>query len=108
MIITTQLQKEIADYDAVGPHVAIAQKLKNKGLIVGPGSMINYVVTQGKDRIRDRAKLPDEVKEDEYDADYYINNQVIPAVEKIFEVIGYSKDDLVQSKHQKKLDRFFS
>jgi DNA polymerase I len=107
VIITTQLQKEIADYDAIGPHVAIAQKLKNKGIVVGPGSMINYVVTQGKDRIRDRARLPDEVKEDEYDADYYINNQVIPAVEKIFEVIGYSKDDLVESKHQNKLDKFF-
>ncbi|MBW2980563.1 DNA-directed DNA polymerase [Candidatus Woesearchaeota archaeon] len=107
VIITTQLQKEIKSYDAIGPHVAIAQKLKNKGVVVGPGSMINYVVTQGKDRIRDRAKLPEEVKADEYDADYYINNQVVPAVEKIFEVIGYSKEDLVESKHQKKLDKFF-
>ena len=108
VIITTQLQKEISEYDAVGPHVAIAQKLKNKGVVVGPGSMISYVVTQGKDRIRDRARLPDEVSADEYDSDYYINNQVIPAVEKIFEVIGYSKDDLTASKHQKKLDKFFS
>ena len=108
VVIATQLQKEISSYDAVGPHVAIAQKLKNKGIVVGPGSMISYVVTQGKERIRDRAKLPDEVNEDEYDADYYINNQVVPAVEKIFEIIGYSKGDLVQSKHQKKLDRFFN
>jgi DNA polymerase I len=108
VIITTQLQKEIVAYDAVGPHVAVAQRLKNRGDIIGPGSMINYVVTQGKDRIRDRAKLPDEIKPDEYDAEYYINNQVIPAVEKIFEVIGYSKDDLIQSKDQKKLDKFFS
>ncbi len=107
VIIKMQLQKEVKSYDAVGPHVAVAQKLKNKGISVGPGSMISYVVTQGNDRVRDRAKLPEEVKAGEYDADYYINNQVIPAVEKIFEVIGYSKDDLVESKHQKKLDKFF-
>ena len=69
--------------------------------------MIRFVVLQGSDIIRNRSKLPEEVKENNNDADYYINNQVVPAIEKIFEVIGYSKDDLVESKHQKKLDKFF-
>lgn len=106
VIIFTQLQKEIADYDSIGPHVAVATRMRNKGMEVGPGSMIQWVVTQGKDKIRDRARLPEEVKESDYDADYYINNQVIPSVERIFNVLGYKKEDLIASKEQSKLGEF--
>jgi len=107
VVIRTQLQKDILDYAAKGPHVAIAQKLKNKGRSIGPGSIIKYVVTQGNDIIRNRSKLPEDVKEGEYDADYYINNQVIPSVERIFNVLGYKKEDLLEQKEQTKLEGFF-
>ena len=107
VIIHTQLQKEILDYTSKGPHVAVAQRLRNKGRVIGPGSMIKYVVTQGNDIIRNRSKMPEEVKENEYDADYYINNQVIPAVERIFNVLGYKKEDLLEMKEQTKLEGFF-
>ena len=107
VVIRTQLQKEILDYANKGPHVAVAQRLKNKGRTIGPGSIIKYVVTQGNDIIRNRSKLPEDVKEGEYDADYYINNQVVPAVERIFNVLGYKKEDLLETKEQTKLEGFF-
>ena len=107
VVIHTQLQKEIVDYANKGPHVAVAQRLKNKGKSIGPGTMIKYIVTQGNDMIRNRAKLPEEVGEGEYDADYYINNQVIPAIERIFNVLGYKKEDLLEMKEQTKLEGFF-
>ena len=107
VIIHTQLQKDITDYSSKGPHVAVAQRLKNRGKSIGPGSIIKYVVTQGNDQIRNRAKLPEEVKGNEYDADYYINNQVVPAVERIFNVLGYRKEDLIETKEQTKLAGFF-
>jgi DNA polymerase elongation subunit (family B) len=107
VIIHTQLQKEISEYDSRGPHVAVAQRLKNQGINVGPGSMIRFVVLQGNDIIRNRSKLPEEVKENNYDSDYYINNQVIPAVERIFNVLGYTKEDLLETKEQTKLEGFF-
>lgn len=106
VIISTQLQKEITSYDAIGPHVAIAQRMKNAGKVIGAGSQIKYVVVEGKDRIRDRARLPEEVEGNSYDAEYYINNQVIPAVGKIFEVLGVDINGLLESKEQSKLDRF--
>ncbi|MBI2651019.1 hypothetical protein HYX01_00960 [Candidatus Woesearchaeota archaeon] len=108
VIIHTQLQKEISDYDAKGPHVAVAQRLKNQGINVGPGAMIQFVVTQGSDIIRNRSKLPEEVENNEYDSSYYINNQIIPAVEKIFELLGYKKEDLLETKEQTKLGGFFN
>jgi DNA polymerase I len=107
VIIHTQLQKEISDYYARGPHVAVAQRLKNQGVNVGPGSMIRFVVLQGSDIIRNRSKLPEEIKENNYDSDYYINNQVIPAVERIFNVLGYTKEELLETKEQTKLEGFF-
>ena len=107
VIIKTQLQKDIGDYAAFGPHVAVAQRMKNAGLNVDAGTLISYIVAGGKGIIRDRAKFPDEVKEGGYDSDYYINHQIVPAVEKIFEVLGYTKDDLLASKTQKKLESFF-
>jgi DNA polymerase elongation subunit (family B) len=105
--IHTQLKKDLTDYAARGPHVAAAERMKNKGMNIGAGMLIKYVVTKGKGSISNRAKLPEEITTDDIDSEYYINNQVIPAIEQIFKVIGYSKDDLLESKDQKKLDKFF-
>jgi DNA polymerase, archaea type len=106
VIIHTQLQKDLDSYTSIGPHVAIARKLKSKGYDIVTGMVIEYVVTEGKGRIGDRAKLPSEVIDNKYDADYYVNNQVIPTVERIFEVLGYKKDDIVSHKDQISLSSF--
>lgn len=104
--INMQLQKNINEYDNVGPHVAVAQRMKNAGAEVGPGSLIKFVICSGNGRVRDRAKLPQECASGEYDADYYINNQVVPAVESILSVLGYGKDDLLQNSKQRSLLNF--
>ncbi|MBT5021297.1 hypothetical protein HOK51_09185 [Candidatus Woesearchaeota archaeon] len=107
VIINTQLTKPISEYDNIGPHVAVAKRMHAKGVEIVPGMIISYVVTVGKDKIRDRAKTPDEIENNEYDPDYYINHQIIPAVDRLLNVFGYSKDDLAEKKGQKKLDAFF-
>lgn len=107
VVIFTQLQKDIESYTSVGPHVAVARKMKAKGEDVGPGSIIKFIVGSGKGIIRDRAKLVDEIKEGDYDSDYYIEHQIIPSVERIFNVLGYAKEDLAESKSQSKLGSFF-
>ncbi len=107
IIITTQLKKEIGSYDSYGPHVAAAQRMKEKGMPASPGSIIRYIVVRGSERIRDRVRLPDEVKEGEYDPEYYVNNQIVPAVETIFRIFGYSGEELAAEKTQKKLQAWF-
>ena len=106
IVIQTQLTKEISSYDARGPHVAVAERMEKKGLPVGAGSLIKYVIVKGKEKIRDRARLPDEVSQGDYDPDYYIEHQVIPAVERIFNIIGFTKEDLSEEKSQSKLAGF--
>lgn len=107
MVIYTRLQKNIAEYESIGPHVAVAKRLQQKGYDVGPGTMIRYIVSSTGEKIRDKARLPEEIEKGDYDTEYYINNQIIPVVEKIFEVLGYSKEDLMATPDQKKLDKFF-
>ncbi len=106
MIIFTKLRKDVSGYESVGPHVAAARRMKEKGMHIEPGSSIYYVIIPGSGVIRDRARLPSEVQGNEYDAEYYIENQIIPSVEKIFEVVGFSRDDFVATE-QKKLGSWF-
>ena len=104
--IHTQLSKDIDDYDNIGPHVAAAQRMKSKGLAVGPGSVIEFIITKGAGRIRDKVKLVNEVKPEDYDADYYIDHQIIPGVERIFSVLGIKKEEILSTGSQRKLGSF--
>ncbi len=106
VVIFTQLQKDIESYENVGPHVAAAQRMKNKGFDVFPGTAIRFVVAKGLGKIRDKVRLYDEVSQDDYDGEYYINNQVIPSVERIFHVLGIKEEDLIEKDQQKTLGSF--
>lgn len=106
VIIFTQLQKDISSYESIGPHVAVAKRMKRMGYPVGPGSIIKYIIVKGGEKIRDRARLINEVKQNNYDGNYYINHQIIPAVERIFNIFGYTKEDLLGEKKQSKLGKF--
>lgn len=108
VIITTQLTKDIDSYDSVGPHVAVAQKMRAKNIPVAAGSNIKYIIAKGPGRLRDKAKLPRDATDNDYDPEYYINNQVVPAVEKILEVFGFKKEDLLQEKQQSTLGSYFN
>ncbi len=103
MAIQKQLRKDIKDYDSVGPHVAAAQRMRDLGMYIGPGSVVRYVIEEGEGVLRDRARLLNEAKA--YDVEYYIHNQIIPAVEKIFEVLGYKKEVFIHHE-QKSLGEF--
>jgi len=106
LVITTQLSKPIEEYENIGPHVAAAKRMKDRGDDVVPGIFIKFVVVKGVGKIRDNVRLPDEITQKDYDPDYYIKNQIIPVVEKIFSVFGYTKDELVAEKEQSKLGAF--
>ena len=103
LIIRNQLSMNLERYKNIGPHVAVAKLMRERGVNIREGSVINFIISSGKGLIRDRAKIPKEAKD--YDKEYYVNNQIIPCVEKIFEIKGYTKQDLL-SKEQSKLGDF--
>ena len=115
LMIRTQLKKPIDEYKSESPHVTIAKRMKELGMPVNIGMLMEYFIAEpeshqktktGKNKslIRDRAKLPEE--KGEYDIEYYLKNQILPAVENIFEVFNINTNELVDGKKQKNLFEF--
>jgi len=103
LAIMTVLQRNPKDYTSIGPHVAAAMKAIEKGKDLDVGSMLSFIITKakgGKESISDKAELDEYVEEGDYDADYYIENQVIPAVIKIIQELGCTKEDLLSGGKQ--------
>jgi DNA polymerase I len=80
--------------------------MKKKGIAVGPGSLIKFVIIKGEGKIRDKVKLAEDAKQEDYDPEYYINNQIMPSVGRIFDALGIEKDELSGHGDQKKLGSF--
>ena len=106
LVVLTQLKKPLEKYAAIGPHVAAAKKAIERGKEMEVGSVIAYVITRSGKSISDKAQLEEYVKEGNYDSEYYIENQVVPAVIKIMKELGYNKQDLLHGGKQSKLGAF--
>lgn len=96
LVISVQLTKPLSDYKAIGPHVAVALKLKSQGKKIEPEMFIKFIVTKGEGSISERAKPAELVKIKEVDTDYYIYHQIIPASLRVLGDFGVSKEDLVE------------
>lgn len=109
LVIKTMLQKPLSEYKNITPHVVAAKKMQEKELPITAGNMIEYYIAQpnpgeGKKLVRERVKLSDE--KGEYDVDYYLNKQVLPAAENIFQVFGVDVNEIIEGKKQTKLGDF--
>ena len=66
---------------------------------------MEYIISSKGEKIREKVKLPEECKGNDYDPEYYINRQVIPAIERILNAVGISKEQVLGE--QKTLLSFF-
>lgn len=104
IMIKTQLKKPIHEYKSISPHVIAAIKMKEQGRPIDVGMLIEFFIAETREKkklVREKVKLPEE--QGEYNIEYYLNNQILPAVENIFEVFSINIKDLSEQKKQKKL-----
>lgn len=94
LAINTQMTRGMGEYVQPGPHITAAKKAMKQGMDFKTGSIITYVVTKKGDSISDQARVIDFVEEGDYDAEYYIGHQVMPAIMRILESLGYSEQEL--------------
>ncbi len=106
LVILTQLQRRLDNYATTSPHVEAAIKARKRGKEIFVGQMLGFIVTKTGKSISDRAELEEYVKEGDYDAEYYVKNQIIPAVEKIFLELGIDSTDLQRGGKQTGLSSF--
>ena len=107
LVIHTQLTKSPHEYAQMAPHVLAAKKAIKKGRSVGRGSIIRYVIVKGREPISKRAVPIEDAEISNYDPNYYIENQVLPASGRIIEALGYSESELLHKEKQSSLDAFF-
>ncbi len=107
MIIKTQLTKSIKEYNSISPHVAVAKKMIAGGQTVQVGDIIHWIVQTGSGKVGERAIEADMVEKPDYDTDYYVNKQIIPAVDSIFLELGIKPDEILAKKDQSALSKFF-
>lgn len=107
LVIHTKLTKKPENYKQNAPHVLAAEKLRLHGQKVTSGTIIRYVITKGNEPISKRAEPVEYIGNKEYDPEYYIQNQVLPATLRILESIGYSEEQIMNNERQTSLDSFF-
>ncbi|NIO44075.1 MAG: hypothetical protein GTN36_00775 [Candidatus Aenigmarchaeota archaeon] len=106
LTIIKGVTKALDAYDGVQPHVELAKKImkrdKTKSLV---GARLGYVIIRGNQLLSKRAEDPNFVKEKglQIDSEYYIYNQLLPPLERVFEVCGISSSELIEGVRQKSL-----
>ena len=104
LVIRTQLRRKIDSYDGKSPELSAALKAISSGFRTKEemeGATISYVITKNGSSVSEKAELAELAKD--YDADYYINHQIIPSTLKILKELGISEDELKGLGKQKKL-----
>ncbi|MBI5228504.1 hypothetical protein HY991_00220 [Candidatus Micrarchaeota archaeon] len=91
-VIYTHLRKKVKSYEVTAPEISAFQKAREKGFPIEEGAVVGYVITKKGKSISDKAHLF-ELAED-YDPDYYINHQLLPAVLKILGALGFKEEDI--------------
>ncbi|QQG39833.1 MAG: ribonuclease H-like domain-containing protein [Candidatus Aenigmatarchaeota archaeon] len=94
LTIHEQLTKRLEEYKQIGPHVVAARKIKERGRPYGPGMIVVYVITEGKGSISQRAEPIEDASVERTDAEYYINNQIVPAGMRVLQVLGVTEEEL--------------
>ena len=107
LVIYSQITRPLDQYEQVGPHVAAARKAQERGRVIKPGTSISLIITRGEGSISSRSEPSEDASN--YDPDYYINNQVIPAALRVLSGLGYKEEDLTGESggSQASLDGFF-
>jgi len=78
--------------------LSAVEKARSRGTNIGTSAIIGYIITKQGKSISERAELIDFAKD--YDPEYYIDHQVLPAVMKIIGELGYSEEDIKYSGKQ--------
>jgi len=109
LIIKTQLRKPISEYKAISPHVVAARKMHAAKIPISQGNLIRYYIAENSSEsktklVRDKVKLPEE--KGNYDIEYYLEHQILPAVENIFQVFNVDIKEVINKKNQDKLSKW--
>ena len=94
LTIRKTLTKPIEKYAVRVPHVEVARKLLKEGWTLTVGDKVAYVIVKGSGKLFQKAKPYNQVKQEEVDKEYYLENQIKPAAMRILERFGVNAKQL--------------
>ncbi|MFH7903951.1 MAG: DNA polymerase domain-containing protein [Candidatus Aenigmatarchaeota archaeon] len=104
LAIVKSISRPLDKYKGQQPHIELVKKMIRRGEanIPGVGDRVSYVIVAGPQKIVERAETPEYVKKNKIpiDADYYIYHQLLPPLERIFNVIGISSSQFITGSRQ--------
>ncbi len=99
LVITKTMTKQVKSYAGMQPHIELVKKIQARDPADAPGigDRIGYVIVKGTGLLSKRAEDPAYVKRNrlEIDSRYYIENQLLPPVERIFSALNITKSELL-------------
>jgi DNA polymerase I len=99
LVITKSVSKSLKEYKGTQPHIELVKKMKQRTPAEAPGigDRVGFVIVKGLQLMSDRAEHPDYIKQHglKIDSKYYVESQILPPLERVFEAIGISKSELI-------------
>ncbi len=94
LTIRKTLTKPVEKYAVRAPHVEVAKKLMKQGWDLAVGDKVGYVIAKGPGKLFQKARPYNQVKPEDVDIDYYLENQVKPAAMRILERFAVNEKQL--------------
>jgi len=94
LTIRKTLTKPIEDYAVRAPHVEVAKMLVKQGWDLTVGDKVAYVIAKGPGKLFQKAKPSSQLRAEDVDIDYYVDNQIKPVAMRILERFGVSERQL--------------
>ncbi|MEO0281474.1 MAG: DNA polymerase domain-containing protein [candidate division WOR-3 bacterium] len=99
LVITKSISKSLRTYKGVQPHIELLKKMRKRDPTSAPGigDRVGYVIIKGTGQVSKRTEDPEYVVKHKIpiDSDYYIENQLLPPLERVFDVLNISKNELL-------------
>jgi DNA polymerase I len=99
LVVTKSISKSLKEYKGIQPHVELVKKMRQRSPADAPGvgDRVGFVIIKGLQLMSDRAEDPLYVKQHglKIDSRYYIESQLLPPLERVFEAIGIGKSELI-------------
>ena len=99
LVITKSVSKPLHTYKGIQPHIELVKKMRQRSPTDAPGvgDRVGFVIVQGLQLLSNRAEDPEYIKEKnlKIDSKYYIENQLIPPLERVFDAMDIDKSELL-------------
>jgi len=99
LVITKSMSKSLRTYKGIQPHIELVKKMRQRDPASAPGvgDRVGFVIIKGLQMVSKRTEDPEYVKKHglKVDSKYYIESQLLPPLERVFEALDVKKSDLM-------------